>query len=201
MMLLFVFGSFLSGVRAQSVSGARGVSSKLELQQALGFRNLAVDSVRGEVRSVVDTSLLTTKIKSPLVAVLLSVIPGGGQIYNGSYWKVPIIWGAQAFFITQWIYNNKQYQSYRSQFSDSLTSGPPFAQSSPTRQYYLEGLETLRDAYVNQRDSYAWYMAGVYVLSMLDAYVDAELSGFNVSPSLSNTPAGPAVAVNLNVRF
>jgi Family of unknown function (DUF5683) len=151
--------------------------------------------------TIADTSVLIVKQKSALAAVLLSaVIPGGGQIYNGSYWKVPIIYGIQGFFIYEWISNNKTYQSFRTQYDnydDSLKAGKPSYSSG-----YLGQLQGFRDAYHDQRDSYAWYMAGVYALSVLDAYIDAELSGFDVSPSLGLAPDGSAsAAICVKVRF
>lgn len=163
---------------------------------------MAVESNARDSTSLADTSLLDTTVdtsaivvnqKSALTAVLLSaVLPGAGQIYNGSYWKVPIIIGVQAFFVSQWIANNKTYQSLLAQFADSVEAGVPL--NSP--------LQNKRDSYHDQRDSYAWYIAGIYALSMLDAYVDAELSGFDVSPSLGVTPNGSAsFAVSFRVNF
>jgi hypothetical protein len=154
--------------------------------------SFVLDSVSNQIY---DTSAVLIKQKSPLVAVLLSAtIPGGGQIYNGSYWKVPIIYGLQAFFVSQWISNNKTYQSLRSQYSDSLRTG--------SNSGYLDQLQQYRDSYHDQRDSYAWYIAGVYLLSIIDAYVDAELSGFDVSSSLGFAPNGSAVAaISFKVKF
>lgn len=149
-----------------------------------------------------DTSVVVIKQNSALTAVLLSaVVPGGGQIYNGSYWKVPIIYGLQAFFVYEWISNNKSYQSFRTQYEDSLkTAGPP--PWSLQQQQYLSSLQGDRDSYHDQRDSYAWYIVGVYALSILDAYVDAELSGFDVSPSLGFAPNGSAsAAISVRVKF
>ena len=145
--------------------------------------------------TVVDTNIVMIRQKSALTAVLLSaVIPGGGQIYNGSYWKVPIIYGLEAFFVSQWISNNKSYQSLQTQWENSLKANA----SSDT----LAQLQVNRDAYHDQRDSYAWYMAGVYALSVLDAYIDAELSGFDVSPSLGFAPDGSAsAAILVRVKF
>ncbi|MCL5268586.1 MAG: DUF5683 domain-containing protein [Bacteroidetes bacterium] len=165
----------------------------MTLRQGLGFQSHLVDSSKSAIGQAVDTEAVRSKLKSPLIAVLLSAaIPGGGQIYNGSYWKVPIIIGAQAFFVSQWLSNNKSYEYYRTQYSNSISSSSPYGNLN---------LMGLRDSYRDQRDSYAWYMAGVYLLSMVDAYVDAELSGFEVSPNLSSTPAGTAVALNLRVKF
>jgi len=145
--------------------------------------------------TIIDTSVVIIKQKSALTAVFLSaVIPGGGQIYNRSYWKVPIIYGLEAFFVSQWISNNRSYQSLRAQWQDSLN-----ANANPG---IVGQLQDNRDAYHDQRDSYAWYMAGVYVLSVLDAYIDAELSGFDVSPSLGFAPDGSSsAAICIRVNF
>ncbi len=49
--------------------------------------------------------------KSTTVALLASlVVPGAGQIYNGSYWKAPIIWGVGYYFISVYNQQNKLYQ-------------------------------------------------------------------------------------------
>ncbi len=163
------------------------------LRTGLGLGCAAPDSDRSESEKIADTAAVNPKLKSPLIAVLLSAaVPGGGQVYNGSYWKVPIILGAQVYFVTQWLSNNKSYEYYRTQYTNSISTYPPNGNLN---------LMSLRDAYRDQRDSFAWYMAGVYLLSMVDAYVDAELSGFEVSPNLSSTPAGTAVALNFRVRF
>ena len=145
--------------------------------------------------------MVNPKLKSPLAAVLFSLFPGGGQIYNGSYWKVPIVWGVQGYFVYEWIVNNKTYVSYKHELADSLSAGPPFNSSDLSRQRNINTLIQLRNGAQDNRDSYAWYIAGAYLLSMLDAYVDAELSGFTVSPNLSSTPAGNVFALNVRMKF
>lgn len=145
--------------------------------------------------TTIDTSVVIVKQKSALTAILLSaVIPGGGQIYNGSYWKVPIIYGLQGFFVYEWIQNNNSYRSFRTQLQDSINADPS--------SLSIGQLQNYRDAYRDQRDSYAWYMAGVYVLSILDAYIDAELSGFDISPNLGFAPDGSTTAaISFRVKF
>ena len=152
--------------------------------------------------TIVDTSTVVIKQKSALEALLLSaVIPGGGQIYNRSYWKLPIIYGLQGFLVYEWISNNKTYQSFKKQYEDSLrTAGPP--PWSYQEQYVLGVFQTDRDGARDQRDSYAWYIVGVYALTVLDAYIDAELSAFDVSPSLGFTPDGStSAAILVRVKF
>ncbi len=202
------------GLSSRETRGAATVDeetfrlSRLELEENLGIGNMEYDSSKvvptiETSDTSVDTNAVLIKQKSALTAVLLSaVIPGGGQVYNGSYWKVPIIIGVQAFFISEWISNNKTYQSLQTQYADSVRAAGPSLSWTYQEMNYLSGLQSDRDAVHDQRDSYAWYIAGVYLLSMLDAYVDAELSGFDVSPSLGVNPAGSATfAISCRIRF
>lgn len=175
-------------------------SSRLALSERLGMQNISIDSTGNATSQSPDTLKVIGKLKSPLAAVLFSIFPGGGQIYNGSYWKVPIIWGVQGYFVYEWIQNNKVYQSLKQEVSDSIAAGTPYI----SLDHPLTDVKTLiglRDGAQNTRDSYAWYIAGAYLLSMLDAYVDAELSGFNVSPNLSSSPMGKVFALSFRMKF
>ena len=173
-----------------NVRGESG--SLLALSQQLRIQRFVPDSSEQASSQVADTLADNPHQKSALLAVLFSVVPGGGQVYNGSYWKVPIVWGLQAFFVSQWIANNKNYKLYESKYSSSIT---------PTNPPGDLTLKDIRNSSLDQRDSYAWYMAGTYLLSMLDAYVDAELSGFDVSPNLGYAPSGKELAVSFRVKF
>lgn len=174
--------------------------TRLALAERLGIQRIVVDSAGTATPAPVDTSTKPVNRKSPLAAVLLSLLPAGGQIYNGSYWKVPIVWGVQGFFVYEWISSNKLYRAAQQQLSDSIAAGETNQVAGPT-SLSLATLIDARNAALDQRDSYAWYIAGAYLLSMLDAYVDAELSGFDVSPNLSSTPAGRVYAVKFSMRF
>jgi hypothetical protein len=120
--------------------------------------------------------------KSPWFAVLQSaVVPGLGQIYNESYIKAPIIWGAAALLVYGWVYNNNKHSDYADlyqQTNDKLY-----------RQY--------RDFYGDQRDLFTIYMGLLYLLNLVDAYVDAHLFDFNVTDgTFNNTPM-----LNLRIKF
>jgi hypothetical protein len=113
--------------------------------------------------------------KKPWVAVGLSAaLPGLGQIYNKSYWKLPILWGLGGYWIYEWNLQNNRYQDFRQKYSASV------AQHAPNNEYL-----TQRDFYRNQRDSFAWYLGAAYFLNLVDAYVGASLYDFDVSPDLS----------------
>jgi hypothetical protein len=110
--------------------------------------------------------------KSPLAAVLLSaVIPGAGQFYNQSYWKIPIIGGLIGYFGYEYINQNNKYKDYRDQYSVSQTPENPSGNLS---------LKNLREFYRGQRDDFIWYFTIVYVINLVDAYVDAHLFDFDV---------------------
>jgi hypothetical protein len=120
--------------------------------------------------------------KSPWGAVLRSaVLPGFGQFYNESYWKIPVVWGFIGYFAYVWIDNNDTYNKY----SDL------YVQSDFTNDNY----KNLRDFYRDQRDEFAIYIGLTYFLQLVDAYVDAHLFDFNVTPDpVTRTP-------QLEVRF
>lgn len=110
--------------------------------------------------------------KSPTTAVLLSaVLPGAGQFYNESYWKVPIIGGLVGYFGYEYFRNNNLYKDYRDDYAASQTEINPDGDIN---------LKTLREFYRDQRDDFVWYFLIVYVINMVDAYVDAHLFDFDV---------------------
>ena len=111
--------------------------------------------------------------KSPTTAVLLSaVLPGAGQFYNESYWKIPIIGGLVGYFGYEYFRNNNLYKDYRDEYAASQTELSPNGDLN---------LKTLREFYRDQRDDFVWYFLIVYVVGMVDAYVDAHLFDFDVS--------------------
>ncbi len=119
----------------------------------------------------IDTSKFVMQ-KSAWGAVLRSaVIPGFGQFYNQSYWKIPIIWGFLGYFGYVWISNNNSYKQYRDIYSKSILANDPNAPINLR----------IRDFYKDQRDQFAVYIALTYFLSLVDAYVDAQLFDFDVS--------------------
>lgn len=118
----------------------------------------------------IDTLKFKMK-KSPWGAVLRSaIIPGLGQYYNESYWKIPVIIGAFAYLGYQWNYNNDLYLKYKNLFQQSVTT------NLVNNNYYK-----LREFYRDQRDLFAIYIGLAYLLNLIDAYVDAHLFDFDVS--------------------
>jgi len=116
-------------------------------------------------------------LKSPAVAMTLSaLLPGAGQIYNGSYWKTPLILGFAGYFTYAIFLLHDYYSDYRQRFRESITDENPMGN---------DRLLFIRDFYRNQRDRFAWYLGILYVINLLDAYVEATLSGFDVGEDLT----------------
>jgi hypothetical protein len=114
--------------------------------------------------------------KSPWKAVAYSaILPGAGQFYNQSYWKIPVIAGLGGYFVYEWIKNNNEYLDYKTQYQNSQTEKNP--SGNPQLQYF-------REFYRDQRDNFIIYSLILYVVNLIDAYVDAELFDFDVSDNI-----------------
>jgi hypothetical protein len=144
--------------------------------------------------ATVTNSLLTNKTKSTTTAMVLSaVMPGTGQLYNESYWKIPIILGLGGYWGYEWVQMNRELKTYQSKYSESLAGYPPFG----NYQY-----KNLRDFYRSERDKFAWYLGLLYVLNIVDAYVDASLFEFNDDENLScKTTSQNALAIKVKIYF
>lgn len=135
----------------------------------------AQTAVKVDSSSVKNPSLSdTTKFmmqKSPWGAVLRSAaLPGFGQFYNESYWKIPLFWGVLGYLGYQWNTNNNSYKTYKDLYNKSLNLS-----SAGIEEYYKK-----REFYRDQRDMFAVFIGITYFLNLVDAYVDSHLFDFNV---------------------
>ncbi len=143
-------------------------------------------------------------VPNPTKATWLAlVIPGGGQIYNRKYWKLPIFYGGFAGCAYALTWNSKMYKDYSTAYKDAMNGNmqsssitdllPPGYKISETQLKEL--LRKRKDTYRRYRDLSIFAFIGVYLLSVIDAYVDAELSNFDITPDLS-MKVKPAVIDN-----
>jgi hypothetical protein len=125
-----------------------------------------------------DYSLLP---KNPKKATLLSaIVPGLGQIYNNKAWKTPIIYGG---FITDYYfiqYNNRRYDIFI-QALNAFDKGETTQFPSLNRVALVRNVEFWR----RNRDLTILFMGVIYALNLVDANVDAHLSGFEISDDLA----------------
>ena len=149
----------------------------------------------------------TTWRPDPKRALWLAlVLPGAGQIYNRKYWKLPIIYGGFIGCIYALTWNNMMYKDYSQAYQDIMDDDPNTASynkflhlgvkiDSSNEEHYKEVFKNRKDKYPRWRDLSIFVMIGVYALSVIDAYVDAELSAFDISKDLS-LKVGPTIIPN-----
>ena len=127
---------------------------------------------------------------------LAIVIPGAGQIYNRKYWKLPIVYGGFVGCAYAMRWNNQMYRDYSQAYMDIMDNDPntdSYNQflhlGSKIDASNIDRYKTLfkkrKDRYRRWRDLSFFCLVGVYALSVVDAYVDASLSEFDISDNLS----------------
>lgn len=148
---------------------------------------------------------------SPTRAVWMSALfPGLGQVYNRRYWKLPIVVGGfmGLGYATSW--NNKMLTDYTQAYRDLTDNDdstksymdffPPTTKEEDLDKAWLTNvMKTRRDFYRRNRDLCIICCVGLYLICMVDAYVDASLVHFDVSPDLS-IEWSPALIVNPSTR-
>ena len=175
----------------------------------------ALDAEKTTATSVVVDSNRVKKPKrdwntwrpNPKRALWLAlVLPGAGQIYNRKYWKLPIIYGGFMGCIYALTWNNMMYKDYSQAYLDIMDNDPGTASynkflhlgvqiNDQNMERYKSLFKSRKDKYRRWRDLSFFVMLGVYAISVIDAYVDAELSEFDISKDLS-LKVSPAVIPN-----
>jgi len=150
---------------------------------------------------------------SPLKATMLAAtFPGAGQIYTRKYWKVPVVYagfGTLGYFVA---YNSKWFNTFTKAYNDFTDQSPETASYVPliigtprevydpslnSSQYKPESGAYVKDQLLNKVDYFRRYrdlsLIGIgawYLISILDANVDASLFDYDVSDNinLSVTP-------------
>ena len=127
---------------------------------------------------------------------LAAVVPGLGQIYNRQYWKVPIIYAGTLGLVYGITWNDRMYVDYRKGYVDLMDNNPDtnyfnyllpegVVLDSSNKDYYTRTIKTKLDTYRRNRDLCIITTAVLYLLSIIDAYVDAQLFDYDISPDLS----------------
>lgn len=135
-------------------------------------------------------------VPDPIRAFWLSlVIPGAGQIYNHKYWKLPIVYGGFLGCVYALSWNGQMLKDYTQAYLDIMDDDPntksyekmlPLGYDITGREDRFKDIfRRKKNYYRKYRDMSIFAFAGVYLISVVDAYVDAELSCFNISRDLS----------------
>jgi hypothetical protein len=183
------------------------------LTSTLQFKtsHLIIDSVLQRKKSLLPDSLTTKPFKPNPITVVWkgAILPGYGQILNKKYWKVPIVYGGFLGCAYAIAWNSSRYTSYKTAYRDILLyssdaefksiidkdpSKASFVQILP-KGYTVEsigGISTYSNSLRSAQDNFRRYRdlsvistVAFYALTLVDAFVDAQLYDFDISPDLS----------------
>lgn len=172
------------------------------LQDSLKNDSIIVEALNNDTISIMETpnnKVANENVQwtpNPTTATWLALVfPGAGQIYNKKYWKLPIIYGGflGCLYALQW--NGQMYSDYQQAYLDIMDADPNtksymgFLPSTydveANEEYLIKLFKNRKDRYRRYRDLSVFCFIGVYLVSVIDAYVDAELSVFDISKDLT----------------
>lgn len=159
---------------------------------------MEVDTTDIEVIAVDSTKVF---VPDPTKSVWYSALmPGAGQIYNRKYWKLPILVGGFMGLSYGISFNNRYYTDYSNAYRDAYSDDPnansyinflPYSYRN-NKEWIENNMDWIRNSLKNKKDFYRRNrdlcivgMIAVYGLAMIDAYVDAQLYTFDISPDVS----------------
>lgn len=192
--ILLIFFLLSSVLQAQVIPDSSKVLSDT-------LKNVIVKQVAAfpEIE-VPDTMALKPFKPDPIKSVWMgAIIPGYGQILNKKFWKLPLVYGGFLGCAYALAWNGSKYQSYKTAYRD-ITDTDPATNSHleilPTGytidspgiggiNTFTNTLKQRQEAFRRYRDLSIIATVGYYALTLVDAYVDAQLYDFDISPDLS----------------
>ena len=204
-LLLLVMGT---GADAQSQTVKKSTVRDSLFIQTMKSDSIIAENTYKEIMAnspiVADSGMVSAskpqKIWKPDVQTatwLALVIPGGGQIYNRKYWKLPIVYGGFVGCMYAYNWNGQMYKDYRQAYLDIMDSDPntnsfkdffrPGYNFDANKEYLKSVFKKRKDRYRRWRDLSIFATIGVYALSVIDAYVDAQLATFDINDDVNLT--------------
>lgn len=149
-------------------------------------------------------------IHNPKVASCLSIIPGGGQIYNRKWWKLPIVYGTMGvatYFVCDY---GKKFVVMKKEYLNRVNGNTELLLPEYERESD-DLIIGIRDEYRSRMEISIAALSILYLLNIIDACVDAHLFYFDVSddlslrwqPQIQVTPHNafvPSVSIALNLK-
>lgn len=168
----------LGGAAQAQVVTAGPDSTAVAPTQPSKAETAAADSARRTER------LFGLRLSRPGKAAVLAIIPGGGQIYNKRYWKLPLVYGLLGTLGGLEYHYQSRYREYVTGYEERLLGhADPGPRSS--KELSPQGVQAGIVFYRRNRDMFILYLAVGYSLQILDAVVDAHLYNFDVSDDLA----------------
>jgi hypothetical protein len=164
----------------------------------------------------------------PLKATMLAVaFPGLGQVYNKKYWKIPLVYAGFGGLVYSVGFNTDNYNTMMKAYQDFTDKIPetasyielikwaepssydpvlhPDTYDPSSESWVRDNLLQAVDYYKKYRDLSYIGIAAWYLISILDANVDASLFDFDVSDKLelqfspAHMPVPGTMGAGLNI--
>lgn len=175
-------------------------TAQVDVMYADSLQTVVADSLQCAGGDTLDLNRFNDWKPDPIRAMWLGMVfPGGGQIYNRKFWKLPIVYGGVVGCVYAVSWNGQMLRDYSQAYQDIMDNDPttnshlemlPLGYDITGREEHFKSVfKRKKDFYRRYRDLSIFCIAGVYLLSIIDAYVDAELSTFDLGTDLSMTIA------------
>lgn len=188
-----------------------GVLSVFGVEAAGINRDTLDPKITGDTLKMMES--IIKKPHSPHRATIMAmVLPGSGQIYNGQWWKVPILYGGIAADLYGIIWNQKRFKEYQSAYVewvnhlDKLSKNPdtPYPDrpawdkipksfdvneyiigNAQREKWFSDILSNRKASFKRNRDLCYIVMAAIYAINIIDAAVYAHFYDFEIDDNLS----------------
>lgn len=162
---------------------------------------------------VVKKSYTTDPLAPTKAAFYSAILPGLGQVYNKSYWKVPIVYGAIGTGVFFYIRNDNEYKRYRKAYKrrlDGFTDDEFYGNRVDGRARFSEqALRNGQNFYRRNKELSLLVTVGLYALNILEASVHAHLKQYNIDGNLAVEPFfnldenlhAPRYGLSVNFKF
>ena len=144
----------------------------------------------GKKKNKITSNRIHNPLSPSKAAFFSAVFPGGGQIYNKKYWKVPLAWAAVGIPTYFYLDNNSEYKRYRTAYKQrKIGERDEFTLDDGTELISLTGLERAQKTLRGNRDLSLLVVLLGYVLQVVEASVNAHLLQFDASDNISINPS------------
>ena len=131
------------------------------------------------------------------VALYGLVLPGGGQIYNRDWWKLPLVYGLEGFLVYRIVTSTSLYNEYNDGYLDML-DGKTTSFKGITN---ISSVKRNRDKFRKTKD-YSWvFFIGGHLITIFEAFISRHLSEFDISDDLSIAPIPTDLGLTMGVSY
>jgi len=134
-------------------------------------------------------------------------LPGLGQIYNKDYWKIPLVYGALGTGVFVAVDSDREFQRFRTAFKQRLAGRlDEFSELDPetgviTEVFSDDALIRGQDIFRRRKELAILVTAGLYVLQIIEANVDAHLSQYDVDDDITFAPDVQLDGLGLGLNY